>query len=122
MSTPGRLDLLGEPFHEPVDRNDVVAVVLERRRNQGKPHLPLRREEVHVIVVHGSGKRRALLFEVRNQVTQARGVEHRARQFVGTRLPRLVENRDGQRFAARGLLQSATDEAPPTSRLVRLRR
>ena len=35
-----RLDQPAEPLHEPVERDDVVAVVLERRRRDRKRHLP----------------------------------------------------------------------------------
>ena len=98
-------DLTGEPLHELVERDDVVAVVLERRRRDRKRHLAALGEEIHRVVMHRARERRALGFEIGNQILQRAWVEHRARQHVRARLACLVEHRDRERVAAARLLQ-----------------
>ena len=73
------LHLLGQPLGELVERDDVVAVILERRRRDRQPELALRRQEVDVVLKHFLGERRALGDEVGNQVTQRRRIEECAR-------------------------------------------
>ena len=98
-------DQPAQPFHEAVQRNDVVAVVLERRGREGKGGLAAAGEEVDVIVVHQGAERRAALLEVGDQVAERARIEHRAREHVRAGLPRLLEHRDGERLAAALLLQ-----------------
>ena len=73
------LHLLGQPPGELVERDDVVAVILERRRRDRQAELALRRQEVDVVLTHFLGERRALGDEVGNQVTQRRRIEECAR-------------------------------------------
>ena len=66
----GGLDLLGQPLGELVERDDVVAVVAERRRRNRQPNLPSRREVVDVVLVHLGFERRALRLEVGNELAE----------------------------------------------------
>ena len=81
------LDLRRQPLRELVQRDDVVAVVLERRRRDRQPQLLLRGEEVDVVLLHLAGQRRALGLEVRDQLPQ-RGRDRAARPTAGARRPR----------------------------------
>ena len=63
-----------------------------------------------MIVVHRGAERRATLLEVRHQVFERARIEHRPRQHVRARLPRLLEHRDRQRLAAALLLQLCQPE------------
>jgi hypothetical protein len=105
-----RLDLRREPGHEPVQRNDVVAVVAERRRDdrKGDPGSP--REEVHVVHVHVGRKRRPAFLEIGNEIGQCRRVEHGTREHVRPSLARLLEHRHRQRVAAMLFLQLCEPE------------
>ena len=69
------LDQTAQPLHEAVQRDDVVAVVDERRRRDGKRNLRATSEEVHVVVMHLGRERRLPLFEVGHEQPQRRGVE-----------------------------------------------
>ena len=74
------LDEAAQPLHELVQRDDVVAVVGERRRRDRKPELRAACEEVHVIVVHLGCERRALLLEVGDEQPAARRDRGRRRR------------------------------------------
>ena len=99
------LDETRQPLDELVERDDVVAVIGERGRRERKLDLAAARQEIHAVLVHGRRERRALRLEVRNELPQRRGIEHRARQHVRPGLACLLENRDRQRLAAGCLLQ-----------------
>ncbi len=51
--------------------------------------------------MHRRVERRAALAEIGNELRQARRIEHRARQQVRARLPRLLQDRNRQIIAAR---------------------
>jgi hypothetical protein len=61
------LDKPAQPLHETIERNDVVAVVSQRRRNDRKRQLARAGEEVDVVVMDGGRKRSALRLEVRDE-------------------------------------------------------
>ncbi len=86
--------LLGQPADEPVERHDVVAVIAQRRRDDGKSQARRFGEEIDAIALHLGGERRPLLAKVRNELAQRRRIEHRARQHVRARLPCFFEYRD----------------------------
>ena len=101
MSTPAAFDLLRQPLHELVERDDVVAVVAERRRRDRKPQLAL--------PTSGSTRRRAALRRRAARLSpRSRESDRGARDgsstapdsIVRARLARLVEHGDGQRLAA----------------------
>ncbi len=98
-------DQPAKPFDEPVERNDVVAVILERRRSDWKLDLAGPGEKVDVIVMDFRGEWRAALLEVRHELPERRRIEDRARQHVGPDLARLLQHRNRERFAAALLLQ-----------------
>src|SRR6185295_16079003 len=58
---PSRLYQTRQPANELVERDDVVAVVPQRRRDDRQRELRGLGEEIDVLVVHLGGKRRALL-------------------------------------------------------------
>ena len=80
------LHLLGQPLGERTERDDVVAVIVKRRRRDRQADLALLRQEIDVVVVDRRAERRALGREIRNQVLQRRGIEQRARQLMRTGL------------------------------------
>ena len=98
-------DQPAKPFDEPVERNDVVAVILERRRSDWKLDLARAGEKVDVIVMDFSREWGAALLEVRHELPERRRIEDRARQHVGPDLARLLQHRNRERFAAALLLQ-----------------
>ncbi len=65
-----RFDEPGKPLDEPTERDDVVAVILERRRRDRELDLSAARQEVDVVVVHFGRERRALLLEVRDELSK----------------------------------------------------
>ena len=62
------LDKAAQPLHESVERDDVVAVVSQRWRDDRKRQLPRAREEVDVIVMHVGREWSALGLEVRDEI------------------------------------------------------
>jgi hypothetical protein len=101
----GGLDLPGQPFHELVQRDDVVAVVPERRRGHRQPQLPVGRQQIDAVGRHLAAERRALGREVRDQLPQRGRIEQRPRQRMGPGLARLLDDGDGQRLATLGRLE-----------------
>ena len=69
-----------EPLDEPAQRDEVVAVILERRRRDRKWNPGAARQKIHMVVVDLRGERRALLFEVGHELAESRRVEDRARE------------------------------------------
>ena len=65
----------GQPSDELVQRDDVVAVILEWGRSERETDLPARGQEVNLVVVDRRLERRPSLFPVRDQVTKRGGVE-----------------------------------------------
>ncbi len=88
-----RLHLHRQPPHEQVERDDVVAVVLQRRRNDRQWDLARLREDVDVLVVDVGGQRRALFAKIRNQIAQSGWIENRAREDVRSRLACFLQDR-----------------------------
>ncbi len=72
-----RFDELGHPLHELGERDDVVAVIPERRRRDRQPERLLRREEVDVVLTHFALERRALRLKVGHEIAQGGGIEQR---------------------------------------------
>ncbi len=100
-----RLDLRRQPPHQLVQRDDVVAVILEWGRDDRKRELRLLRQVVDVIAVNGNGEGYAFGLAVRNQLAEGRGVEDGARQRVRSGFTRLLEHGDRERIAAARLLE-----------------
>src|SRR4029079_3044605 len=71
---PSHFTRAAEPLHEAVERDDVVAVVLEERRRDRQAELAGARQEVDVVALDFGGQRRALGLEVRNQLGERRGI------------------------------------------------
>ena len=88
-----------------IERDDVVAVIPERRRRDRKRQLPAAGEEVHAD--RGAPRRRAARpgLEVRHELAQRRRIEHRAGQRVRADFARLLEHGDRERLAALLLLE-----------------
>src|SRR5688572_5727863 len=99
-----RLDLSGQPADEVIERDDVVAVILERGRDDREWQLRLRRQKVDMVLVDLGRQRSALFLEVRDQVAQRGGVKDGAREHVRRRLARLLEDGNRQRLATLLLL------------------
>ena len=72
-------DETAKPLHEPVERDDVVAVIPQRRRGDGKSQLTGPGEEINSIVMDFRCERRAFGGKVRHQATKRRRIENRAR-------------------------------------------
>ena len=102
---PGGLDLPGQPLDELAERDDVVAVIAERRRRDRQPELAAGRQVVDAVGADLAGQRRALGDEVGDQFGQRGRIEQGPGQGVGTGLPGLLHHGDRQRLAAVGGLQ-----------------
>ncbi len=102
---PGGLDLPGQPLDELAERDDVVAVIAERRRRDRQPELAAGRQVVDAVGADLAGQRRALGDEVGDQFGQRGRIEQGPGQGVGTGLPGLLHHGDRQRLAAVGRLQ-----------------
>ena len=96
---------LGQPLAEAAHRDDQVAVVAQGRRRERQRDLAAGVEHVDAVFVDVGLDGRALLAEVRDELGEARRIEHGARQQVRASLARLFEHRDGQRLAAPRLLE-----------------
>src|SRR6266567_556148 len=81
VDAPG-LDEPGEPLDERVERDDVVAVILEERRRDRQSEFGGAGEEVDVVARDRGAERRALLLEIRNEIRERRRVKHRAGEQV----------------------------------------
>ena len=66
--------------------------------------------------MHLGGKRRALLLEVGNEVTERGRIEHGTGEHVRASLASLLENRDGERLTALLLLELRKTEGGGKSR------
>ena len=97
-------DEVRQPFPQLLKRNDVVAVVPQRRRREGKIDLAGRCEVVDAIVVHFRRDRRALRLEFGHELRERPRIEHGAREQMRSRLRGLLEDGDAERLACR-LLQ-----------------
>ena len=97
-------DEVRQPFAQLLKRNDVVAVIPQRWRREGKRDLAGRREEVDAIVVHFRREGRAFRLEVGHELRERSRIEHSARQQMRSRLRGLLEDGDAERLACR-LLQ-----------------
>ena len=68
---PGGLDLPGQPLDELAERDDVVAVIAERRRRDRQPELAAGRQVVDAVGADLAGQRRALGDEVGDRARPA---------------------------------------------------
>jgi hypothetical protein len=72
---PEQIDAFGfhlrrEPLGEVAQGNDVIAVILKRRRRDRQANLRFPRQEVDVVVVDGRAERCAFALEAGNEVFQ----------------------------------------------------
>ena len=82
------LDQRRQPLDELVERDDVVAVILERRRRDRQPELAAARQEVDVVVVHlGARAARPCASKSGTSSRERRRIEH-ARPTACARRPR----------------------------------
>ena len=86
-------DQAAEPFHELVERNDVVAVILQRRRRDGKLVRAFLGEVVGGIAGDGRIERRGFL-EIGDQFAQRARVHDRAGKLVRADFAGLFEDVD----------------------------
>src|SRR5262249_4340456 len=93
------LDETSQPLHESIERDDVVAVISERRWDDRELQLPRSCEEVHLIVMNFRCERHTLRLEIGYQVRKCRRIENGARQHVRADLSCLLEDSDGERLA-----------------------
>ena len=118
----GGLDLPGQPLDELAERDDVVAVIAERRRRDRQPELAARRQVVDAVGADLAGQRRALGDEVGDQLGQRRRIEQRPGQACARR-PRAPSRRRRSTAARRpGPPAAGPAAAPPTGRPGRPRR
>jgi hypothetical protein len=89
-----RLDQAAQPFLERAEREDVVAVVLERGRKDREADLAARREVIEIVARDVALDGRALLAIVREELAERARVEHAAGDSVGADLGRLFQDRD----------------------------
>ena len=112
-----------QPFAELLERDDVVAVILQRRRRDRKFDLAGRRQEVDAIFVNLRGKRRALGLEIGHELRERARIENGARQQMRARLGGFLEHGDAERLPAAFCScasRSAADSPagpPPTIRM-----
>ena len=74
-----------QPLDEAVERDDVVAVVAQRRGRDGEPQRPLARQEVDPIFADGGVQRRAALAPVRDQLVEGPADRERRPTACGRR-------------------------------------
>ena len=90
---PRLFDFAGQPLHEPVDRDDIVAVIAQRRRRNRKLVMTLAGEEVDAFLVN-LGVERSFFFEAGQQFLHRARIEQGARQAVLSGLARFFEDVD----------------------------
>ena len=83
--------LAAQPFHKPVQRDDVVAVIAQRRRSDGKLELALLSEEVNRFF-RNLGIDRSFLFESGKQFAHGPRIEQRAGKAVLANLASFLED------------------------------
>ena len=96
-----RVDEPRQPFSKLLNRDDVIPVVAERRRREGKLDLARSCEEVDAILVDLCGQRRPFGFEVGDQLPEGTRIQHGARQQMRTGFRRFFEEGDAQRLSSR---------------------
>src|SRR4029453_18056647 len=64
------LDQPTQPLHETTERDDEVAVIVERRRRDREFELAPAGQEIDAVVADGGAERCAALFEVRDEIAQ----------------------------------------------------
>ena len=100
----GLLGLVGQPARQLGDRDDVVAVVAERRRRRLERQGPVRAQHpVDGVLVDLAVGGPVLGLEVGEELLQARRAHHRAREVVGTADLALLDH--GHRHLAEALHQ-----------------
>jgi hypothetical protein len=90
---PHRLDLRRHPLDDLAERDDVVAVVLQRRRQDRQPQRPLL-GQVEDVLTADLGLERRLLPLLGEELTQRARVEHGAGERVAADLLPLLEHGD----------------------------
>ena len=89
----GFFHFAAQPLHKPVERDDVVAVIAQRRRRDGKLELAFLGEEVNRFF-RNFGIERRFLLESGKQFAHGAGIEQRAGEAVLADLARLLEHVD----------------------------
>jgi len=97
--------LIGEPLRKHAQRDDVVAVVLERRRRDRQAEPSAFGQEIDVVVVDRRAERRFPRLEIGNEILERRGIEEGTRELMDAGLAALFDHCDRQRLAALALLQ-----------------
>ena len=91
-------DLLAKPARELVERDDVVAVILQRRRNDRQRELARLREEENVIFLDRILDRSAFFLPVRHQLIDAARIHYRSGDDVGADLLPFLKDGDRSVF------------------------
>ena len=90
---PRLFDFARQPLHEPVDRDDVVAVILQRRRRERKLVMAGARQKVNAFFVD-HGVERGFAFESGQQFFHRARIEQRAGEAVLSGFARFFEHVD----------------------------
>ena len=95
VDSPRRVDPLRQPAHEGIQRDDVVAVIAQRRRNDRQCDGGAACQEVDLLAGLRQSRRASVVrFDVRKEVAERRRVEHRAGQRMCARLASLLQDGD----------------------------
>ena len=100
------LGLLGHEAREPRQREDVVALVVHRRRHERQPRRARAREQVDGLALDRPVARHLRERDAREQLQQRRGLHHGARELVRADRAALVDERDrhlAERLGERGI-------------------
>src|SRR4029077_15962797 len=87
---PGFLDLAAQPLHELVQRDDIVAVVAQKRRRNRELEFRFLGKEVNRFLRDLSVERRIFL-EIRQQLRNRARIEQGPRETVLSNLTRLLQ-------------------------------
>ena len=82
----------GQPFHQLSQRGHVVAFVVQRRRDHGKPKMPLFGKEQDVLFPHRSVQRRLRTGQILKQIPKGPRVHDGAAQSMGSDLLSLLHH------------------------------
>ena len=88
---PGLFHLAAQPFHKAIERDNVIAVVAQRRRSDRQFELALLGEEINRLFLHFRVER-SFLLEIRQQLANAPRIEQCTRKAVLPNLARLLEH------------------------------
>src|SRR5436189_1512028 len=87
------LDFAPQPFHKAIQRNDIIAVISQRRRRDGKLELAFFSKKVDCFFAHFSIER-SFLFETGKQFAHRPRIKQRAGKTVLADLTRFLKNID----------------------------